>query len=274
LLTDRGVAKITKNLDFRKGELTPGEREKVFSYDAISSADSVRVEVKFDGDHRMVIELDEDDASEQEPDTTRQAFRSNAGGSAKGSRPPADPVRDSGQQGKSAEQVVFGQSLRLSLNNGNPVDFVVENFDVAFLDEECGENVKNLFDITMDISGMRSAQRMLRAIAMSTREWIAIEAQKREERLLDFREDKNASPTEEQESATGTPMRQTAVPFHDDVIDVPVPGGILAVELASGMTAPVLVIHGLISQRRQWNWLRNVRPDLSLIMPDLRGRDG
>jgi hypothetical protein len=92
--------------------------------------------------------------------------------------------------------------------------------------------------------------------------------------LFDFREDKNASPTEEQESATGTPMRQTAVPFHDDVIDVPVPGGILAVELASGMTAPVLVIHGLISQRRQWNWLRNVRPDLSLIMPDLRGRDG
>ena len=125
---------------------------------------------------------------------------------------------------------------------------------------------------TMDISGMRSAQCMLRAIAMSTREWIAIEAQKREERLLDFREDKNASPSEEQESTTGTPMRQTAVPFHDGVIDVPVPGGSLVVELASGMTAPVLVIHGLISQRRQWNWLRNVRPDLSLIMPDLRGR--
>ena len=65
LLTDRGVAKITKNLDFRKGELTPGEREKVFSYDAISSADIVRVEVKFDGDHRTVIELDEDDASDR-----------------------------------------------------------------------------------------------------------------------------------------------------------------------------------------------------------------
>ncbi len=50
LLTDRGVAKITKNSDFRKGELTSGEREKVFSYDAISSGDIVRVEVKFDGD--------------------------------------------------------------------------------------------------------------------------------------------------------------------------------------------------------------------------------
>ncbi len=46
----------------------------------------------------------------------------------------------SGQQGKARTKAVFGQSLRLSLNNGNPVDFVVENFDVAFLDEERGEN--------------------------------------------------------------------------------------------------------------------------------------
>src|SRR3984957_15942370 len=54
LLTDRGVAKISKDLDFRKGELTPGEREKVFHYDAISAADILRVEVKFHGDHRTV----------------------------------------------------------------------------------------------------------------------------------------------------------------------------------------------------------------------------
>src|SRR6202042_1493781 len=162
LLTDRGVAKISKDLDFRKGELHPGDREKVFHYDAISAADILRVEVKFHGDHRTVIELD-DNASEQKPDASQ-------------------------------------------------VDFVVENFDEAFLDEQRGETVKNLSDITMDISGMRSAHRMLRAIAMSTREWIAIEAQKREERLLDFRGDKNASPAEEQESATGAPMRQTTVP--------------------------------------------------------------
>ena len=271
LLTDRGVAKISKDLDFGKGELHPGDREKVFHYDAISAADIVRVEVKFHGDHRTVIELD-DNASEQQPDASQQAFRSGAADSSEGSRPPVGPGPDAGQRGKSADEVVFGQSLRLCLNNGNPVDFVVENFDKAFLDEQRGETVKNLSDITMDISGMRSAHRMLRAIAMSTREWIAIEAQKREERLLDFREDKNASPAEEQNNATGTPTRQTAVPFHDGVIDVAVPGGILAVELTSGMTAPVLVIHGLISQRRQWNWLRNVRPDLSLIMPDLRGR--
>lgn len=274
LLTDRGVAKITKNLDFRKGELTPGEREKVFSYDAISSADIVRVEVTFDGDHRTVIELEDDgdDASQQRADAPKQAGRSSVGDGANGVRPPADPGPDAGKRGENADQVVFGQSLRLSLNNGNPVDFVVENFDKAFLDEERGENVKSLSDITMDISGMRSAQRMLRAIAMSTREWISIEAQKREERLLDFRENTQAAAPQGQESAADAPKRQTAVPFHDDVIGVPVPGGTLTVELAGGLTAPVLVIHGLISQRRQWNWLRNVRPELSLIMPDLRGR--
>jgi hypothetical protein len=209
LLTDRGVAKISKSLDFRKGELTPGEREKVFSYDAICSADIVRVEVKFDGDHRTVTELDDDDdddgASEQASDTSKQAFQSRDWDRAEGSRPPAGRDPDAGQRGQDEDQVISGQSLRLSLNSGNPVDFVVEKFDEAFLDEQRGENVKKLFDITMDISGMSSAQRMLRAIAMSTREWIAIELQKREERLLDFREDTRASHVKEQESAIGDP---------------------------------------------------------------------
>jgi len=56
------------------------------------------------------------------------------------------------------------------------------------------------------------------------------------------------------------------------VVSVPVAGGSLVVELASAMTTPILAIHGLASQRRQWDWLRGTRPDLSLIMPDLRGR--
>ena len=272
LLTDRGVAKISKDLDFRKGELTPGEREKVFSYDAISSADVVRVEVQFDGGHRKVVELD-DDVAEQSLDAQKQASRAKPGDSEGGSQLSVGHGPDAYQRGVGTDQVVFGQSLRLSLNGGNPVDFVVENFDAAFLDEQRGESAEKLFDLTMDISGMRSAQRMLRAIAMSTREWIAIEQQKREERLLDFREEAGASHVGHQERATGEPDRQAArVPFQAGVIHVPVPGGSLAVELASGKTAPILAIHGITSQRRQWNWLRNVRPDLSLIMPDLRGR--
>jgi pimeloyl-ACP methyl ester carboxylesterase len=57
-----------------------------------------------------------------------------------------------------------------------------------------------------------------------------------------------------------------------EVIGIEVPGGLLAVELISGRTEPVLAIHGLSSQRKLWNWLRAADPGLSLIAPDLRGR--
>ncbi|MGW4486704.1 alpha/beta fold hydrolase [Amycolatopsis sp. NPDC004368] len=55
---------------------------------------------------------------------------------------------------------------------------------------------------------------------------------------------------------------------------VPVDGGALAVEVVAGTSAPVLAVHGVTSNRRLWNWLRAEAPDLSLIMPDLRGRAG
>jgi pimeloyl-ACP methyl ester carboxylesterase len=60
-----------------------------------------------------------------------------------------------------------------------------------------------------------------------------------------------------------------------EVIAVEVPGGHLAAEYVtagSGAARPVLAIHGISSQRKLWNWLRAVRPGLSLIAPDLRGR--
>ncbi len=53
---------------------------------------------------------------------------------------------------------------------------------------------------------------------------------------------------------------------------VEVPGGSLAVELAGSGAEPVLAVHGISSQRKLWNWLREVAPGLRLIMPDLRGR--
>jgi len=52
----------------------------------------------------------------------------------------------------------------------------------------------------------------------------------------------------------------------------PVDGGELAYEVLPGITAPVLAIHGLSSQRKLWNWLHLVSPELTLIAPDLRGR--
>ena len=52
----------------------------------------------------------------------------------------------------------------------------------------------------------------------------------------------------------------------------PVDGGELAYEVLPGSTPPVLAIHGISSQRKLWNWLHHVSPELTLIAPDLRGR--
>jgi pimeloyl-ACP methyl ester carboxylesterase len=56
------------------------------------------------------------------------------------------------------------------------------------------------------------------------------------------------------------------------VVPVAVPGGALAVEVLTGDTEPVLAIHGISSQRKLWNWLRDAEPGIRLIAPDLRGR--
>jgi pimeloyl-ACP methyl ester carboxylesterase len=56
------------------------------------------------------------------------------------------------------------------------------------------------------------------------------------------------------------------------VVDVPVAGGALAVEVVESASLPVLAVHGVSSHRRLWDWLRLEAPELSLIAPDLRGR--
>ncbi len=53
---------------------------------------------------------------------------------------------------------------------------------------------------------------------------------------------------------------------------VPVPGGDLVVEIHTGTSEPVLVVHGVSSQRMLWGWLRAESPHLTLVAPDLRGR--
>ncbi|CCQ14057.1 Alpha/beta hydrolase fold protein [Rhodococcus sp. AW25M09] len=53
---------------------------------------------------------------------------------------------------------------------------------------------------------------------------------------------------------------------------VQVQGGTLAVEELSGTSEPVLVVHGVSSQRALWTRLHAGAPDLTLVAPDLRGR--
>lgn len=56
------------------------------------------------------------------------------------------------------------------------------------------------------------------------------------------------------------------------VSTVAVPGGQLTYEVTTGGSAPVLAVHGISSQRRLWDWLRAIAPELTLVTPDLRGR--
>ncbi|MBY6681445.1 alpha/beta hydrolase [Rhodococcus sp. BP-316] len=53
---------------------------------------------------------------------------------------------------------------------------------------------------------------------------------------------------------------------------VPVSGGHITVETLTGSSDPILVIHGVSSQRMLWNWLHAEAPHLTLVAPDLRGR--
>lgn len=53
---------------------------------------------------------------------------------------------------------------------------------------------------------------------------------------------------------------------------IPVTGGVLAVERFDGTSEPILLVHGISSQRALWTWLRAEAPDLALVVPDLRGR--
>jgi pimeloyl-ACP methyl ester carboxylesterase len=56
------------------------------------------------------------------------------------------------------------------------------------------------------------------------------------------------------------------------VATVAVKGGVLTYEVRLGNSEPILVIHGVSSQRRLWDWLHAEAPELTLIAPDLRGR--
>ncbi|KQU56732.1 alpha/beta hydrolase [Rhodococcus sp. Leaf278] len=53
---------------------------------------------------------------------------------------------------------------------------------------------------------------------------------------------------------------------------VAVSGGDLVVETHTGTSEPIVVVHGVSSQRRLWGWLRAKSPHLTLVAPDLRGR--
>ncbi len=256
LLTERGVRKVSMGLNFLDGTVSRGEGRQVFPYDSISAADIVKVEVRFEGDRRKVITVDEEagDDAKQPKDDARQ------------------PNDKADKKGREPVSVILGEALRVSLNSGGYADFVVSNFDEALLDRR-REKAEDVHQLTMETSGMTRALQVLEAVSAEGSGWIIEERRRRERRILDLQSATAAGPRELADRTNGRPRRELgAVSSRDDVIQLAVSGGNLVVERARAASVPILAVHGISSQRRQWNWLRAARTDLSLIMPDLRGR--
>jgi pimeloyl-ACP methyl ester carboxylesterase len=271
LLNENGVRKIGKSLNFLNGEMGIIEGGRFFQYGSISSAEMVKVEVKFKGKNREVIAIGDDDSDDDAYDAAAQRPLGGQG------RPqPSGSARAGLGSAKEKEEnrrsLVFGQALRVHLTNGMDIDFILENLDQAFLDRD-RETAEFLFRITMDTSGMEEALRLLQDVAVEGKGWIGEQVRRRNRRLLDFRKRTETASRQlgGRHSYQPAPQLASATP-REDVVRVPVHGGDLVVERVKAGTAPVLAVHGFTSQRRQWNWLRDARPDLSLIMPDLRGR--
>jgi pimeloyl-ACP methyl ester carboxylesterase len=322
LLTGAGVRHLSMGLNFVTGGFT-STNSQVFRYDSISSAQLVNVGVRFDAGRRKVVPVDE------------------AGGAGvlgvPGTGAPAGPWHDNSQamgnswedqqrrtanQGTAlsrqpADDLIFGQALRITLVATENIDVVVENIDDGFLDR-VHENAESLLELALDNSGVRGAQQVLEHVAAEGRDWLAEERRRRNRRMLDFGQsvgraqelNGNTGPTPaglSRPQARALPYGEAervvvpAVPngsWHHDPgprvvsrAEAPVPirgtvtdagslahvavlGGVLEVEAFTGGTEPVLAVHGISSQRRQWSWLRAARPDITLITPDLRGRGG
>jgi hypothetical protein len=155
LLTDNGVREVEVDLDFFTG-VVRDERRTSFRYDALSSARVTEVGVRFAGDRRYVV-----------------------------------LVEDQMHVGDPRSSLVVSQAFRLSLMDGQNINVLVDNFDG--LSDYGLENPAALLDLALDTSGVSGALRVLEAVAAEGREWIARERQRRNRRLREWH-DNNRTP--------------------------------------------------------------------------------
>lgn len=146
LLTATGVRQVTFHLDFPTG-IAKDQTRRVFRYDAVTSARVVEAGYRFDDGHRKPI------------------------------LPPAE------QHERLPESaVVLYQAFRLTLNNAEHVEIVLENLDARNL-QPTGEVPDGA---PPDVSGagdLVGALRVLEAVAADGREWIAQAKQRHGRRL-------------------------------------------------------------------------------------------
>ncbi|GLY03899.1 hypothetical protein [Actinoplanes sp. NBRC 101535] len=137
LLTEGGVRKVEARLEFASGKFV-GERRNNFRYEAIVSADVKEVGVRFDDGRPRVLSDDEAYAA------TR------------------------------TDKVVRREALMLNLVDRQKIPVLVDHFDTGTVDL-LREDPDDLVRLAKDSSGISSAVRVLEAIAVEGRDWIALE---------------------------------------------------------------------------------------------------
>ncbi|MFC4906915.1 hypothetical protein [Actinomadura gamaensis] len=82
-------------------------------------------------------------------------------------------------------RLVVEESFSVTLVNSQQVSIGVENFDDGFIDR-LQEDERTIYDLALDPSGIRSACRILEAVAVEGKDWISAEQARNRRRVHDF----------------------------------------------------------------------------------------
>ncbi len=136
LLTARGVRQVQYYLDLFTGQTIGGEQRMTFRYDTVTSVEVVEVGVQYHGQQRSVMAFN---------DATKPVFGNNSQG------------------------LELARSLRLSLENGQHVDVLVEGVDDGTVEDESRQGIGGQ---ALDAAGITRAWGILEAVAADGQDWM------------------------------------------------------------------------------------------------------
>ncbi len=154
LLTEAGVRQMVVYLDFETG-VARDQQRTTFRYDSIASARVTEFGIRFDAGHREII------------------LPVESGGRRTGGK---------GERERPVTSLIFSQTFRLSLTNGQDIDIAVENLQEGLL-ERIEDDPDSLESPVADIADVTGAMGILEAVAADGREWITKARARRRRRM-------------------------------------------------------------------------------------------